>query len=114
MGYIAMQGQDSVMTQDETPEFVVVLGAQVQGGGPLADAKKAAGNKTLEFMQEHPDRTVIVSGGQGPDEADTEASVMARYLIEHGADASGSSRRTRPPTHGKICVFGEACRGGGA
>ena len=30
----------------------------------------------------------VVSGGQGPDEAYTEASVMARYLIEHGADAS--------------------------
>ena len=87
MGYIAMQGQDSVMTQDETPEFVVVLGAQVQGGGPSLTLKKRL-DKTLEFMQEHPDRTVIVSGGQGPDEADTEASVMARYLIEHGADAS--------------------------
>ena len=83
MGYIAMQGQDSVMTQDETPEFVVVLGAQVQGDEPSLTLKKR-----LEFMQEHPDRTVIVSGGQGPDEADTEASVMARYLIEHGADAS--------------------------
>lgn len=87
MGYIAMQGQDSVMTQDETPEFVVVLGAQVQGGGPSLTLKKRL-DKTLEFMQEHPDRTVIVSGGQGPDEAHTEASVMARYLIEHGADAS--------------------------
>ena len=87
MGYIAVQGQDSVMTQDETPEFVVVLGAQVQGGGPSLTLKKRL-DKTLEFMQEHPDRTVIVSGGQGPDEADTEASVMARYLIEHGADAS--------------------------
>lgn len=43
MGYIAVQGQDSVMTQDETPEFVVVLGAQVQGDEPVADAKKAAG-----------------------------------------------------------------------
>ena len=86
MGYIAVQGQDSVMTQDETPEFVVVLGAQVQGGGSLTLKKRL--DKTLEFMQEHPDRTVIVSGGQGPDEADTEASVMARYLIEHGADAS--------------------------
>ena len=87
MGYIAVQGQDSIMTQDETPEFVVVLGAQVQGGGPSLTLKKRL-DKTLEFMQEHPDRTVIVSGGQGPDEADTEASVMARYLIEHGADAS--------------------------
>ena len=87
MGYIAVQGQDSVMTQDETPEFVVVLGAQVQGDEPSLTLKKRL-DKTLEFMQEYPDRTVIVSGGQGPDEADTEASVMARYLIEHGADAS--------------------------
>ena len=87
MGYIAMQGQDSVMTQDETPEFVVVLGAQVQGDEPSLTLKKRL-DKTLEFMQEHPDKTVIVSGGQGPDEAHTEASVMARYLIEHGADAS--------------------------
>ena len=87
MGYIAVQGQDSVMTQDETPEFVVVLGAQVQGDEPSLTLKKRL-DKTLEFMQEHPDRTVIVSGGQGPDEAHTEASVMARYLIEHGADAS--------------------------
>ena len=87
MGYIAMQGQDSVMTQDETPEFVVVLGAQVQGGGPSLTLKKRL-DKTLEFMQEHPDRTVIVSGGQGPDEAHTEASVMAQYLLAHGADAS--------------------------
>lgn len=87
MGYIAMQGRDSVMTKEQTPEFVVVLGAQVHGDGPSLTLKKRL-DKTLAFMQEHPDRTVIVSGGQGPDEADTEASVMARYLIEHGADAS--------------------------
>lgn len=87
MGYIAVQGRDSVMTKEQTPEFVVVLGAQVQGDEPSLTLKKRL-DKTLEFMQEHPDRTVIVSGGQGPDEADTEASVMARYLIEHGADAS--------------------------
>ena len=30
----------------------------------------------------------VVSGGQGPDEAHTEASVMAQYLLAHGADAS--------------------------
>ena len=87
MGYIAVQGRDSVMTKEQTPEFVVVLGAQVQGDGPSLTLKKRL-DKTLTFMQEHPDKTVIVSGGQGPDEAYTEASVMARYLIEHGADAS--------------------------
>ena len=87
MGYIAVQGRDSVMTKEQTPEFIVVLGAQVQGDGPSLTLKKRL-DKTLAFMQENPDKTVIVSGGQGPDEAHTEASVMARYLIEHGADAS--------------------------
>ena len=82
-----------------------MLGAQVQGDGPSLTLKKRL-DKTLEFMQEHPDRTVIVSGGQGPDEAHTEASVMARYLIEHGADASRIIEEpTRPPTRGKICCF---------
>ena len=83
MGYIAMQGQDSVMTQDETPEFVVVLGAQVQGGGPSLTLKKRL-DKTLEFMQEHPDRTVIVSGGQGEDEPITEAQCMHDELVKLG------------------------------
>ena len=48
MGYIAMQGQDSVMTQDETPEFVVVLGAQVQGDQPSLTLKKRL-DKALEL-----------------------------------------------------------------
>ena len=104
MGYIAMQGQDSVMTQDETPEFVVVLGAQVQGDEPSLTLKKRL-DKTLEFMQEHPDRTVIVSGGQGPDEAHTEASVMARYLVEHGADASRIIEEDKAPNTRENLLF---------
>ena len=64
-----------------------MLGAQVQGDRPSLTLKKRL-DKALEFLQAHPDRTVIVSGGQGPDEAHTEASVMAQYLLAHGADAS--------------------------
>ena len=67
--------------------YISVLGAQVQGDGPSLTLKKRL-DKALEFLQAHPDRTVIVSGGQGPDEAHTEASVMAQYLLAHGADAS--------------------------
>ena len=87
MAYIDRSGRSNTFEAGSAPEFVVVLGAQVQGDEPSLTLKKRL-DKTLEFMQEHPDRTVIVSGGQGPDEAHTEASVMARYLIEHGADAS--------------------------
>ena len=80
MGYIAVQGQDSIMAQDETPAFIIIHGAQVQGDGPSLTLKKRL-DKTLAFMQEHPDKTVIVSGGQGPDEAHTEASVMGHSVF---------------------------------
>ena len=85
MGYIAVQGQDSIMAQDETPAFIVVLGAQVQGDGPSLTLKKRL-DKTLTFMQEHPDKTVIVSGGQGKGEEVTEAYAMAQYLENAGID----------------------------
>ena len=85
MGYIAVQGQDSVMTQDETPEFVVVLGAQVQGDEPSLTLKKRL-DLALSYLNDHPQAKVIVSGAQGADEAYTEAYVMAKYLIEQGVD----------------------------
>ena len=84
MGYIAVQGRDSSMQEADVPDFIVVLGAQVQGDGPSLTLKKRL-DRTLEFLQEHPDKTVIVSGGQGADEVHTEASVMAQYLLARGA-----------------------------
>ena len=84
MGYIAVQGRDSSMQEAAVPDFIVVLGAQVQGDGPSLTLKKRL-DRTLEFLQAHPDKTVIVSGGQGADEVHTEASVMAQYLLARGA-----------------------------
>ena len=84
MGYIAVQGRDSSMQEADVPDFIVVLGAQVQGDGPSLTLRKRL-DRTLEFLQEHLDKTVIVSGGQGADEAHTEASVMAQYLLARGA-----------------------------
>ena len=84
MGYIAVQGRDSSMQEADVPDFIVVLGAQVQGDGPSLTLKKRL-DRTLEFLQANPDKTVIVSGGQGADEAHTEASVMAQYLLARGA-----------------------------
>ena len=84
MGYIAVQGIDSSMQEADVPDFIVVLGAQVQGDGPSLTLKKRL-DRTLEFLQANPDKTVIVSGGQGADEVHTEASVMAQYLLARGA-----------------------------
>ena len=85
MGYIAVQGQDSIMAQDETPAFIVVLGAQVQGDQPSLTLKKRL-DLALSYLNDHPQAKVIVSGAQGADEAYTEAYVMAKYLIEQGVD----------------------------
>lgn len=82
MAVIVIQGRDDAMPE-QTPEFVVVLGAQTHGSEPSLTLKKRL-DRACEYMTEHPDATVFVSGGQGPDETQTEASVMAAYLERSG------------------------------
>lgn len=82
MGLIIAQGRDDEMPQ-KAPEFVVVLGAQINGDQPSLTLKKRL-DRAYEYMTEHPQATVFVSGGQGPDETQTEASVMAAYLERRG------------------------------
>lgn len=84
MGYIAFQGRDADLTENR-PEFVVVLGAQIHGDQPSLTLKKRL-DKTFEFLTQYPEGVVFVSGGQGPDEQQTEASVMAAYLEALGID----------------------------
>lgn len=65
------------------PQLMVILGCQVKPWGPsilLQDRLDTA----LAYLQEHPGMTVVVSGGQGPDEPESEAQCMADYLTEHG------------------------------
>ena len=69
----------------EQVEYVVVLGAKVNRHGPsvsLWDRICAA----YEYAVDHPDTTLILSGGQGTDEPITEAECMHRELVELGID----------------------------
>ena len=66
---------------------VIVLGAAAYGNRPsrmLADRLDAA----ARYLEENPGSSCIVSGGQGPDETQTEASVMKAYLMEKGIDGA--------------------------
>ena len=68
------------------PQAMVILGCQVKSWGPsilLQDRLDTA----LEYLEEHPDLPVVVSGGQGPDEPTSEAQAMYDYLVEHGIAA---------------------------
>lgn len=84
MTYIHLQGRDDD-TSENAPDFVVVLGAQVQGDVPSLTLKKRL-DLAAKFLKEKPDASVIVSGGQGADELHTEASVMAEYLQNAGIE----------------------------
>ena len=66
-------------------DYAVVLGAQIWGDQPSPTLQRRL-NVGLEYLEENPEGILIVSGGQGPDEAYTEASVMAEYLRQQGAD----------------------------
>lgn len=67
------------------PQIMIVLGCQVKSWGPSILLKDRL-NEALDYLDDHPDMLVVVSGGQGADEPSTEAQAMYDYLVEHGAN----------------------------
>ena len=67
------------------PQVMIILGCQVRQDGPSVLLKDRL-DEALTYLEDHPDMTVVVSGGQGPDEPTTEAQAMAEYLIANGVE----------------------------
>ena len=67
------------------PQVMIVLGCQVKEDGPSILLRDRL-DEALNYLEDHPDLTVVVSGGQGPDEPTSEAQAMADYLIANGVD----------------------------
>lgn len=70
---------------EQNLDYVVVLGAQVRGTRPSRALRKRL-DRALEYAKENPDTVFIVSGGQGPDEAISEALCMYQYMEANGMD----------------------------
>lgn len=83
LGIILYGSHDEV---DGDPDIMIVLGCQVKPWGPSILLRDRL-DKALEYLNEHPDVTVVVSGGQGPDEHISEAQAMYEYLVENGVNA---------------------------
>ena len=67
------------------PDVMVIFGCQVMPWGPsvlLQDRLDTA----LDYLEDHPDLTVIVTGGKGDDEHLSEAQAMFDYLVAHGVN----------------------------
>lgn len=74
-------------TEDMDAEYVIVLGAGVNGSEPsqsLAERLEAA----RDYLDAHPDAVLILSGGQGDGESISEAQCMRDYLTARGVSAS--------------------------
>lgn len=69
----------------ESVEYLIVLGAQVKGTR-VSKALEQRLSKALEYLQEHPNTFVIVSGGQGQGEDVSEAEAMKIWLMEQGIE----------------------------
>ena len=64
-------------------DAVVVLGAGVNGTVPSLTLRTRL-DATLDYLEEHPEMPVVLSGGQGPGEDITEARCMYEYLTQRG------------------------------
>ncbi len=85
--FVAVEGalvQFAAREDIQTPDAVIVLGCGLDGDQPsqtLADRL----DSTLTLLTHLPDDVpVVVSGGQGADEAVSEAQAMETYLTERG------------------------------
>lgn len=105
-------------TQTRPPihSTVIVLGSQVRGTEPSLDlwARIDAAEK---FLNEVPEAMCIASGGQGPGELVSEASVIREKLIERGISPEriileDKSRNTRQNIQFSKALLKEHGRGG--
>lgn len=68
-------------TQNPDADYVIVLGAGVNGTTPSLSLQERL-NATVQYLDAHPNSIAIVSGGQGNGEDITEAECMYQYLTD--------------------------------
>lgn len=67
----------------ENAKAVIVLGCKVNGDKPSRMLARRL-DSAYEFLSEHNDVIVVVSGGKGGDEQISEAEAMKKYLLDKG------------------------------
>ncbi len=96
---------------DGQPGAMVILGAQLKRSGPSLFPQRRP-EAALDYLDDHPDTLVVVSGGQGADEPDTEANGMEKFLRAHGFEGTilkeDSSHNTKANLKNSKAVLAEA------
>ena len=84
LGVVLSGAHDSITGE---PKVMVILGCKVESWGPSILLQDRL-DKALDYLEDHPDLTIVASGGQGPDEHQSEAQCMCDYLTDHGVDGN--------------------------
>ena len=79
-------GKASLGTKEYDCEYLIVLGAGVNGTVPSLSLRERL-DAAAYYMLLNPDTVCVVSGGQGPGEEITEAACMYDELLERGIPA---------------------------
>ena len=90
LGFVVLLGLILSGSHDEVtgePKVMVILGCKVESWGPSILLQDRL-DKALDYLEDHPDLTIVVSGGQGADEPMSEAQCMYDYLTAHVVDGS--------------------------
>lgn len=85
---------------DRDKDFLIVLGSGLMADGTPTPLLAGRIERALGFWKRQLEETgkrgvFVCSGGQGPDEAVSEAESMARYLLERGVDGDCIIREDR-------------------
>lgn len=79
-------GASGTRNDDEPVDYIIVLGAGLRGETPSVTLQNRL-NTAADYLKANPETIAIVSGGQGPDEAISEAQAMKTWLVRLGIPA---------------------------
>lgn len=78
---------DAAAGQDSACEYVIVLGAGVNGTEPSLILSERIG-RAYDYLTAYPEVICVLSGGQGPGEDISEAQCMYEQLVARGIDGA--------------------------
>ena len=105
LGLVLGGAHDSI---DGSPRVMIILGCQLHDWGPSIMLQDRL-DKALEYLEDHPDMTVVASGGQGENEPTSEAQGMADYLADHGVNRDNIILETQSHNTNQNLRFSAQC-----
>ena len=97
-------GQHSHDAGKPNLDYIIVLGARVRADGPSIVLRHRL-HTAADYLAANPQTRCITTGGQGPDEPESEAAAMKRYLVELGVPASRIVLENRSTTTRENLAF---------